>query len=281
MNGEFASPISPSDPPHDYSHHNSFTANETSNDSSSKTFFLPKSVEFGFHKVCSEQVTVTENCLKAEKKDPSLHYAHGVTYGAKPLKGTAEFEVTLADYGTGWSGTLKLGVARYKAGHSFQVNNIPRYSPEAPNHCVWSSDKVHNRLQTNQNVLERQYGFRNLDSLREGDRLGLRLTHNGSLVFFVNGMDQGVAAENVYEKGHEVYAVVDHYANCKSTIITRAGRCVYAQIKLRIPSRHPHSVQTNRIICSLYNLPLMSTVQSAFNVHMPVYIHAFNFHMHV
>lgn len=193
--------------------------------SGTKTFILPKISEFGFHEMCSDQIKITENTLKAEKKDPTLHYAHGVAYGARPLKGTSEFEVTLTDYGTGWSGTLKLGIAKFKAGQSIQVSKIPRYSPEGSNHCVWSSDKIHNRMQPNHhNAQEKQYGLKNLDELREGDSLGLRLSSDGSLAFFVNGECQGVAAENVYEKGHDIFPVVDHYANCKATVITRAGK---------------------------------------------------------
>ena len=47
---------------------------------------------------------------------------------------------------------------------------------------------IHNRLKSNQSsVLKKQYGFRDLDGLREGDRVGLRLSHDGKLVFFVNG----------------------------------------------------------------------------------------------
>lgn len=193
-------------------------------DSPSKTFILPQTVQFGFHDVCSEQIRIADNGLKAEKKDPSLHYAHGVAYSALPLRGTAEFEVAMTDYGTGWSGTLKLGIAKYKTGGSVQMNKIPRYSPEAADHCVWSSDKVHNRLRSNQNGAEKQYGAMDLDVLREGDRLGLRVSHDGILTFFVNGKCQGVAADKIYEKGHDVYVVVDHYANCKATVITRAGK---------------------------------------------------------
>lgn len=190
-----------------------------------KTYILPKIVEFGFHQVCSDQIRIMEDGLKAEKKDPGLHYAHGVAYGARSLKGTTEFEVTLNDYGTGWSGTLKLGVAKFKAGNNIQVNKIPRYSPEGPYHCVWSSDKIHNRLQPNQpqQLLEKQYGKKNLDELVAGDSLGLRLSSDGKLVFFINGECQGLAAENVYEKGYEIFPVVDHYANCKATVVTRAG----------------------------------------------------------
>ena len=234
MNGKYPDTPSPrpDSPLPDSNHYKqSLSAvEEASEENPSKTFILPQAIQFGFHNICSQQIKISQNDLKAEKKDPTLHYAHGVAYGAKPLKGTAEFEVTLADYGTGWSGTLKLGVAKYKTGHSIQVNNIPRYSPEANHHCVWSSDKIHNRLHNNQNAQEKQYGYTNLDGLRVGDKLGLRLSIDGNLMFFVNGKYQGLAAENVYEKGHDIYPVVDHYANCKSTVITRAGM-VYWSLK--------------------------------------------------
>lgn len=206
-------------------HHRNRRAIETpaQQESPNKTFILPQTVQFGFHEVCSEQIRIVENGTKAEKKDPTLHYAHGVAYSALPLRGTAEFEVAMTDYGTGWSGTLKLGIAKYKTGQSILVNKIPRYSPEAADHCVWSSDKIHNRLRSNQKSQEKPYGLMDLDVLREGDKLGLRLSHDGVLTFFVNGKCQGVAAEKIYEKGHDVYIVVDHYANCKATAITRAG----------------------------------------------------------
>ena len=189
-----------------------------------KTFILEDTVQFGYHNISSPQIKITQNGLAAEKLDPDSHYAHGVAYGARPLKGTAEFEVKIASYGTGWSGTLKLGVMRAKKDMPLVGGpSIPRYSPEGVDHCVWSSDKIHNRLNTP--AVESNYNSGvNLDDLREGDRVGLRLSHDGVLVFFVNGKSQGVAAENIYDKTCDVYAVVDHYANCKATVITRAGK---------------------------------------------------------
>ncbi len=188
-----------------------------------KTFILDETVQFGYHNISSPQIKISEDGRSAEKRDPDSHYAHGVAYGARPLKGTAEFEVKIAAYGTGWSGTIKLGVMRALRDMALVGGPcVPRYSPEGVDHCVWSSDKIHNRLGTP--AVERTYtGAMNLDELREGDRVGLRLSHDGVLVFFVNGKSQGVAAENIYDKEFDVYAVVDHYANCKATVITRSG----------------------------------------------------------
>lgn len=190
-----------------------------------RTFILEDTIQFGYHSVCSSHIKITKDGLVAEKEEPDSHYAYGVAYGGRALKGTAEFEVKISSYGTGWSGTLKLGVMRCKKDMPLSRSSIPRYSPEGVDHCVWSADKLHNRL--SQQLVEKNYGHMNLDELREGDRVGLRLSHDGVLVFFVNGKSQGIAAEDIYDKEHDVYAVVDHYANCKATEVTRSGEiCV-------------------------------------------------------
>ena len=190
------------------------------------SFILPETVQFGYHETShSKQMILTEDRLSATKSDPASQYAHGVCYGAVPLRGTAEFEVEITSYGTGWSGTMKLGVMRCPTDSKI---NVPRYSPESTEHVVWSSTKIHNRLSggvCNGGVdeTEKQYSNVNLDDLKVGSRLGFRLSYDGALSFLVNGKSQGVAAENVYLRGHDVYAVVDHYANCKATRIIRAG----------------------------------------------------------
>ena len=51
------------------------------------------------------------------------------------------------------------------------------------------------------------YG-QDLDELKEGDRVGVERKIDGSLHFFVNGVDMGVAATNIPQK---VHAVVDLY----------------------------------------------------------------------
>ena len=188
---------------------------------------------------------VSEDRLSATKRDPGATYAYGVVYGERPLRGTAEFEVELVSYGTGWSGTFKLGVTKCKAGHKPSDKGIPRYSPEGTNHCVWSSDKLHNRL--TDCFTEQLYGLVNLDELRAGDRLGMRVTRDGTLEFFVNGAYQGIAAEGIYQRGYDIYVVVDHYANCKATKITRAGEnTILTWLVVCFPI-HSFSLQTSQL----------------------------------
>ena len=124
-----------------------------------ETFILKEVVQFGFHSVCSSQIQIAENGKEADKKDPSLHYAYGVAYGARPLRGNAEFEVEVTSYGTeGRSGTLKLGVMRWAKGRPLTAKDVPRYSPEGTDYCVWSANKIHNRLRGQSVSVEKIYG---------------------------------------------------------------------------------------------------------------------------
>jgi len=64
-----------------------------------------------------------------------------------------------------------------------------------------------NGVMPNGTTIIEQYG-QNLDRLQVGDRVGVVRRDDGTLQFFVNGMDQEAAAEKVPEK---VYEVIDLY----------------------------------------------------------------------
>ena len=70
---------------------------------------------------------------------------------------------------------------------------------------------------------ESDYGYVDLDDLREGDTVGLHLSHNGVLEFFVNGENQGIAAKNMYTRNTDIYAVANHRGQCVATVITKAS----------------------------------------------------------
>ena len=185
-------------------------------------FQLGEVVTFGYSKVCASQMVISEDGLSARKKDPTQFYAYGVVFGEKPLSGVSEFELEIVRYGSGWSGTVKIGLVRVMEDKELTVNDVPRYSPDASGYCVWSADKLYNNLQVPKS--ESSYGGKNLDSLRAGSRVGLRVDVNGNLIFLVDGHSQGIASKNIVTKGHKLYVVVDHYANCIETRITRAGK---------------------------------------------------------
>ena len=157
----------------------------------------------------------------ARKIDPELVYANGVVYSDRPAKGLCEFEIEVISYGTGWSGNFKLGLMSHKTSDRRIKEKIPRYTPESQNHCVWCASKLHDRITS---MTEIPYGDRTLDELREGDRLGMQITPQGTLQYFLNGVPQGIGATDLHKPGHDLYLAVDHYANCKATKITRAGQ---------------------------------------------------------
>ena len=197
---------------------------------SKPTFVLRKTVEFGFHSTCSDNVKISANGLLAERK---ASCSRGVVYGAKVVRGTTEFEVEIIFYdGTMWDGSLKLGVMQCKAGSEIALGDIPRYSPGTQNYCMFCSDRIENVLVGYSGPAEVKYGSTKLNDLRKGDYLGMQVSHDGVLTFFVNGKSQGVAAQDVYQEGYDLYPVVDVYASCKAVRITRAGvftpnSCIY------------------------------------------------------
>ena len=60
-----------------------------------------------------------------------------------------------------------------------------------------------------------EYGC-DLDQLSEGDVVGVMRTASGDLHFYVNGIDQGVAATGLPSK---LYAVIDMYGKCAQVSI--------------------------------------------------------------
>ena len=185
---------------------------------------LRRAVEFGFHSVHGCNIKLSKNGLLAERIKPSDTYDGGVVYGANVLRGTTEFEVKITSYGAKWAGSLKLGVMQCKAESTIKHSDTPKTSPGTKMYCVWSVDQVNNKLVGYSGPTERMYSSTNLENLREGDRLGLQVSHDGVLTFFVNGKSQGVAAQGVYQEGYNMYAVVDVYGRCTAVRITKASK---------------------------------------------------------
>ena len=188
-----------------------------------------KDIQFGYHSAAGKNIRIINNGLGAERMNPEDEYEDGVAYGAQPLKGLAEFEVKMVTYGGNWSGSLQFGIRRTKRGKTIEFGpGIPNDSYYAEYHFVWYSHTLSNNLVTPRETPD--YGYVDLDYLREGDCVGLRLSQDGVLEFTVNGESQGIAAKNIYTRDTDVYAVVDHWACCVATVITKAGECYSSHI---------------------------------------------------
>ena len=71
-----------------------------------------------------------------------------------------------------------------------------------------------------------EYG-RDLDQLKEGDRVGVMLNQQGELHFYVNGRDQGVAASSLPSPA---WAVVDLYGKCAQVSVYDPGSPVLGPV---------------------------------------------------
>ena len=183
-----------------------------------------KDIQYGYHSASGELIRITNNGLGAERMNPETDHGNGVAYGAQPLKGLAEFEVKMVSYGGRWSYSIQVGVMRCKKGATIQSGpGIPKNSLDSKDHYVWADCRLFNNLVTPRENSD--YGYVDLDDLREGDCVGLRLSRDGTLEFFVNGESQGIAAKNIYTRDTDFYAIVDHCYNCVATVITKAGEC--------------------------------------------------------
>jgi hypothetical protein len=67
-----------------------------------------------------------------------------------------------------------------------------------------------------------------------GDRVGVKRLSNGSLVFSINGVEQGVAAANLPD---QLYAVVDVYGQCSQVKLTTATQGTVIIIIAKILAR--------------------------------------------
>ena len=185
-------------------------------------FQLSEVITFGYSRVCGSQMVISEDGLSASKTSPDYDSDNGVVYGEKPLKGVSEFEVEIVRYGGKWYGSVQFGVMKISKDKELTLSDVPAGLYYAPNHFVWLGTQLYNNF-SHERVIT-SYGNQDLHDLREGNRVGLRLDRNGDLSFLVDGRSQGVAFRNIVSKDHNLFVVVDHYANCFETRITRSGK---------------------------------------------------------
>ena len=99
---------------------------------------------------------------------------------------------------------------------------------------------------TNGRGTRREYGEFNLDELNEGDRIGMMRKSNGNLHFYINGLDQGVAATKVPQ---QMWGVVDLYGmTVKVTIVDRDERDEQNLITRRNVAMREQFTEENRLL---------------------------------
>lgn len=153
-----------------------------------------------FHQICGSNAQVTHSLRTCLRPNAAEDFNNGVVLTRRPLKPNEIFQVRLERIEKKWAGSIEIGVTTHNAldlEFPFTMTNVRS--------GTWMM--TGNGVMQNGTTIIEQYG-QNLDRLQVGDRVGVVRRDDGTLHFFVNGIDQGAAAEKVPEK---IFGVIDLY----------------------------------------------------------------------
>ncbi|CAK1588784.1 unnamed protein product [Parnassius mnemosyne] len=154
-----------------------------------------------FHPRCGILVKLSNNNKSAERARPLDDYNNGVVMTHRPLYDDELFEIRIDRLVDKWSGSIEVGVTS----HNPAAIRFPSTMTNMESGTVMMSGC---KVLLNGHGTCMEYGNFNLDELREGDTVGMMRKSNGTLHYFINGIDQGVATDKVDQ---QVWGVVDLY----------------------------------------------------------------------
>ncbi|CAH0389497.1 unnamed protein product [Bemisia tabaci] len=168
-----------------------------------------------FHSKTGSLVKLSFNKRTAERLRPFDDFNNGVVMTHRPLENDELFEIRIDKLVDKWSGSIEVGVTT----HFPHALDFPATMTNLRSGTIMMSGCG---ILTNGKGTRREYGEFNLDDLRIGDRIAMMRKSDGTLHYFINGLDQGVAARIVPPY---CYGVVDLYGRTvKVTIVDRDER---------------------------------------------------------
>ncbi|XP_062372617.1 neuralized-like protein 4 isoform X2 [Sardina pilchardus] len=163
-----------------------------------------------FHEKCGTLIKLSNNHKTAERRRPLDEFNNGVVMTNRPLRHNEMFEIRIDKLVDKWSGSIEIGVTTHNP------NNLD-YPATMTNLRSGTIMMSGCGILTNGKGTRREYCEFSLDELQEGDHIGLMRKASGALHFYINGIDQGVAAA---QTPGVVYGVVDLYGMAvKVTIV--------------------------------------------------------------
>ncbi|XP_067005004.1 neuralized-like protein 4 [Anabrus simplex] len=204
-----------------------------------------------FHRRCGERVTLTNGSRTAVRNFSEFNY--GLVLSNEPLVDNQLFEVRIDKKINSWSGSIEIGVTTCDP----ETLEFPSSATDLRDGSwIMSGNSI---LKDGRSVVE-VYGI-DLDKLTEGDRIGVMRTSEGELVFYVNGVSQGVAAEDLPSR---VFAVVDMYGKCAQVSITDADTSAESErseSEGEINNDHTMMTTTNLVANLNVNMNVNTTLQ--------------------
>ncbi|XP_070207113.1 neuralized-like protein 4 isoform X3 [Littorina saxatilis] len=165
-----------------------------------------------FHSKTGSLISLSNNNRTAQRNQPTQEFNNGVVLSAEPLRDNQLFEVKIVKKVNSWSGSIEIGITTCNP----DTLTLP-LSATGLRDGTWvmSGTSV---LRDGHTATE-EYG-RDLDQLKEGDRVGVMRNGQGEVHFYINGRDQGVATSSAQTP---VWAVVDLYGKCSQVSIYDPG----------------------------------------------------------
>ncbi|XP_028174207.1 neuralized-like protein 4 isoform X1 [Ostrinia furnacalis] len=163
-----------------------------------------------FHRRCGDRVTLLNDNSTAIRN--FVEFNHGLILSAEPLKDDLMFEVCIDRKVNVWNGSLEIGVTTLDP----EYMELPATATKLRNTAwIMSGSSI---VKDGVTVVN-SYGPE-LDTLREGDCLGVMRSSKAELMFYINGRCLGIAATELPPK---VFAVIDLYGQCVQVSITNSN----------------------------------------------------------
>ncbi|XP_018330775.1 neuralized-like protein 4 isoform X2 [Agrilus planipennis] len=175
----------------------------------------PRHDRLRFHERCGSLIKLTNGHRTAERRRPLDEFNNGVVMTHRPLRDAELFEIRIDRLVEKWSGSIEMGATT----HNPSTLVFPATMTNMRSGTVMMSGCG---ILVNGKGTRREYGDFNLDELCEGDRVGMMRKPNGDLHYFINGLDQGIAAQRIPST---VWGVIDLYGmTIKVSIVERDER---------------------------------------------------------
>ena len=139
-------------------------------------------------------------------------YSNCVVFMSQPIEINDIIQLEFLAEARGWAGHMRFGITTQapRTLNTIPPNGMTFYARD--DYWILSSGKLHNRNQEDDYQL-------NFENLKVGDIVALSIDSKNQMVFYKNGIFQGIAVYNL-PKGTKYQAVIDVYGSAKSIKLT-------------------------------------------------------------
>ncbi|XP_020626123.1 neuralized-like protein 4 isoform X2 [Orbicella faveolata] len=177
---------------------------------------LPEKWVIGFHERHGRNITLTNGNQRAVREGDT--YDHGMVFSDRPLHIGEVFQLKIEELESKWAGSLRFGITTNNPNcHLTRVVRAATdlFTPEGQEYWMLSGTRIHN------GEIEKEYSF-SIHSLKVNDVLGVQVLSTGDLIYYVNGVPQGIAISGIPVR-KDIFAVFDVYGRTKQVSLKYFG----------------------------------------------------------